>query len=107
MKRRDFITLLGGAAAWPFAARAQPAAAQQGERMRRLGVLMSLAADDPESPPRAKALQQGLRQFGWIEDQNIKVEYRWTAGDPDRAATFAKELVAWNPDVIIGVTSPV
>jgi putative ABC transport system substrate-binding protein len=73
MKRRQFITLLGGAvAAWPLAARAQ-----QGERMRRIGVLMSVAADDPESPVRVAAFEQGLQQLGWTAGRNVRIDYRW------------------------------
>src|SRR5881396_3795349 len=79
MKRRDIITLLGGgAAAWPLAARAQ-----QGERMRRIGVLMNLAADDPEAPIRLAALLQGLQQLGWTVGRNVQIEYRWGAGNAD------------------------
>src|SRR6266487_2675624 len=75
LHRREFITLLGGAAAaWPIAARAQP-----GERVRRIGVLMSTAADDPEGQARIAALLQGLQQLGWIVGRNVQIEYRWTA----------------------------
>jgi len=77
MRRREFITLLGGAAtAWPLAARAQ-----QGERMRRIGVLMHLAADDPESPTRIAALRQGLQHFGWADGGNLRIDYRWAKGE--------------------------
>jgi putative tryptophan/tyrosine transport system substrate-binding protein len=72
VKRREFITLLGGAAAWPLAARAQ-----QRERMRRIGVLMYLAADDPDSPARVAAFAQGLQELGWIDGRNIRIDYRW------------------------------
>ena len=103
MKRREFITLLGGAAAsWPLAARAQ-----QGERMRRIGVLMSLAADDAESPVRIAALLQGLQQLGWIDGRNIRLDYRWGAGDAERARRYAAELVALAPDVIFASGGPV
>ena len=102
-KRREFITLLGGAAAsWPLAARAQ-----QGERMRRIGVLMSLAADDAESPVRIAALLQGLQQLGWIDGRNIRLDYRWGAGDAERARRYAAELVALAPDVIFASGGPV
>jgi putative tryptophan/tyrosine transport system substrate-binding protein len=77
MKRREFITLLGGAAAaWPLAARAQ-----QADRVRRIGALMYLAADDPESPARVAAFARGLQELGWIEGRNIQIEYRWGGGD--------------------------
>ena len=80
MKRREFITLLGGAAAaWPLAARAQ-----QAERMRRIGVLMNLAADDPEAQARIAAFLQGLQQLGWTDGRNVRIDYRWGAGDADR-----------------------
>ena len=97
MRRRDFITLLGGAvAAWPLAARAQ-----QGERVRRIGALMYLAADDPESPARVTAFARGLQELGWIEGGNIQIEYRWGGGDMDRVRRYAAELVALAPDVIL------
>jgi putative tryptophan/tyrosine transport system substrate-binding protein len=97
MKRREFITLLGGVvAAWPFAAQAQP-----GERVRRIGVLMSTAADDPEGRTRIAALLQGLQQLGWIVGRNVQIEYRWTAGAPERVRNYATELVALAPDVIV------
>ena len=96
MRRREFITLLGGAAAaWPLAARAQ-----QPERMRRIGVLMDLAADDPEAPARVAAFARGLQELGWIEGRNIQIDYRWGGGDLDRVRRYAAELVALAPDVI-------
>jgi putative tryptophan/tyrosine transport system substrate-binding protein len=95
MKRREFITLLGGATAWPLAARAQ-----QGERMRRVGVLMNLAADDPESQARIGAFLQGLQEAGWVIGRNLRIDYRW-ATDPDRVRKSATELVALVPDVIL------
>ena len=70
MRRRDFVTLLGGAAAWPLTARAQ-----QPERMRRIGVLMNLAADDPEAPARLMAFAQGLQQLGWTDGRNVRIEH--------------------------------
>jgi hypothetical protein len=97
VKRRDFISLLGGAAAgWPRAARAQ-----QMERMRRIGVLEPLAADDPESPSRVTAFAQGLQQLGWTADRNVRIDYRWGGGDADRIRSQAAELVALAPDVIL------
>jgi putative ABC transport system substrate-binding protein len=103
MKRREFITLLaGGAAAWPFAARAQ-----QGEQMRRIGVLMNFAVDDPESEHRVTAFVQGLGQLGWTDGRNVRIDTRWAAGDPDSFRKFSAELVALAPDVILasGATS--
>jgi putative ABC transport system substrate-binding protein len=95
--RREVITLLGGAAAaWPLAARAQ-----QGQRMRRVGVLMSLAADDPEGPIRIAAFAQGLQELGWTVGANLRIDYRWTAGDADRSRTYAAEFVALALDAIL------
>jgi len=97
LKRREFIALLGGAAAaWPLAARAQ-----QGERVRRIGALMYLAADDAESPARVAAFARGLQELGWIEGRNIRIDYRWGGGDLDRVRRYAAELVALAPDVIL------
>ena len=98
MKRREFITLLGGAAAWPLTAHAQ-----QGERVRRIGVLMNLTADDLEAPARVTALAQGLQQLGWTVGRNLQIDYRWGAGDADRdrGRRYAAELVALAPDVIL------
>jgi putative ABC transport system substrate-binding protein len=100
MRRRQFITLLGGAAAWPLAARAQ-----QGERLRRIGVLMNFAADDPEASARVTALAQGLQQLGWTDGRNVRIDYRWGAVDADRGRKSAAELVALAPDVILASTS--
>jgi putative ABC transport system substrate-binding protein len=94
--RRNFMTLLGGAAAWPLAARAQ-----QPERVRRIGVLMNIAADDPEAPVRVGAFAQGLQELGWTIGRNLRIEYRWSAGDADRIRGYAAELSALSPDVII------
>jgi putative ABC transport system substrate-binding protein len=96
MKRRDFIALLGGAAAWPLAARAQ-----QPERIRRVGVLMNLTADDPEAPGRVAAFAQGLGELGWTIGRNVRIDYRWGANDPDRGRRYADELIALVPDVIL------
>jgi putative ABC transport system substrate-binding protein len=96
MRRREFITLLGGAAlGWPLAARAQ-----QPERMRRIGILMAQAADDPDGQARVAAFLQALRELGWIEGRNIRFDYRWGGGDVDRRKDAA-ELVALAPDVIL------
>jgi putative ABC transport system substrate-binding protein len=97
LKRREFITLLGGAAAaWPLAARGQ-----QAERMRRVGALMNLTADDPEASARVTALAQGLQQLGWTVGRNLRIDYRWGATDADRSRRYAAELVALVPDVIL------
>jgi putative tryptophan/tyrosine transport system substrate-binding protein len=96
MRRRAFISLLGGAAAWPLAARAQ-----QRDRMRRIGVLMNRVADDPEAQARLKALVQGLQQLGWAEGRNVRMDVRWTAGVADRLHRYAAELVALMPEVIL------
>jgi ABC-type uncharacterized transport system substrate-binding protein len=96
MRRRHFITLIGGAAAWPLAARAQ-----QGERVRRIGVLMNRAGDDREGQARLVAFQQALQQLGWSEGRNMRMETRWGENDIDRARRYAAELVALAPDVIL------
>ena len=79
MKRRDFITLVGGAAIWPLAA-----SAQQPDRMRRIGVLMNTAADEPESQARLAAFMQGLQELGWAVGRNLRIDYRWSPGDLGR-----------------------
>jgi putative tryptophan/tyrosine transport system substrate-binding protein len=102
MRRREFITLLGGAAAaWPLAA-----PAQQGERVRRIGVLMTLAADDPEGQTRLVAFVQGLQQLGWTVCRNMRIDTRWAAGDAERIRKYAAELVALSPDVILAAGGP-
>jgi putative tryptophan/tyrosine transport system substrate-binding protein len=99
MRRREFIMLLGGAAAaWPLAARAQ-----QSDRVRRIGVLHSLAAGDTEGQARLTAFVQGLQELGWTDGRNVRIDYRWTAGDPEHARRYAAELVALAPDVILAV----
>src|SRR5262249_35756133 len=101
VKRRAFITLLGGAAvAWPRAARAQ-----QGERMRRIGVIINLAADDPEGHARITAFAQGLQEAGWSTGRNVRIDYRWGGAGADAMAKYAAELVALAPDVILAATS--
>jgi ABC-type uncharacterized transport system substrate-binding protein len=102
IRRREVITLLGGAAAaWPVGARAQ-----QGERMRRIGVLHNFAADDPLGQARNRIFLQGLQQAGWTIGRNVQIETRWAAGDADRLRTYAAELVALAPDVILGGGNP-
>ena len=96
MRRREFIKLLGGATAWPVVARAQ-----QGEQVRRVGVLMNVAADDPEAPARVGAFSQGLAELGWTIGRNVRIDYRWYAGNADAARKYATELVALAPDVIL------
>ena len=98
IRRREFITLVGGAAAWPLAA-----SAQQRARMRRIGVLMNLTADDPQSPMRIAAFAQGLEQLGWTLGGNVQIDYRWAAGNIDRSREYAAELVSLAPDVILAV----
>ena len=97
MRRRDFITLLGGAAAaWPRAARAQ-----QYVRPRRIGVLTNLSSDDPDAQARIGAFLQGLQEFGWAVGRNVRIDYRWGGGDAERTRKHAAELVALAPDVIL------
>ena len=102
LKRREFITLIGGAAAmWPLAAWAQ-----QSERLRRVGVLMHLAADDPEGQRRAAAFLQGLQEAGWAVGRNVNIDVRWAAGEADRYRRYAMEIVALTPDVILTSAPP-
>jgi putative ABC transport system substrate-binding protein len=96
MKRREFITLLGGAAAWPLATRAQ-----QGERMRRIGVFMSLTADDKQGQARLAAFLQGLQELGWTDGRNVRIDVRWGTGDAGRNRRHAADLVELAPDVIL------
>ena len=98
MRRREFITLLGGAAAaWPLAARAQ----QQPERMRRIGVLIGTVETDPESQARVAAFEQGLHALGWIVGRNVRIDFRFGSADPVLTQKYAAELVAMAPDVIL------
>src|SRR6516164_1729979 len=97
MRRRDFISLLGStAAAWPLAAHAQ-----QGEHIRRIGVLMNAAAAEPEFQSYLASFIQGLRQLGWTEGQNFRIDVRWNAGDAGLSRTYAAELLGLMPDVIL------
>ena len=103
MRRRQFITLLGGAAvAWPF-----PAWAQQGGNVARVGVLLNLAAEDPEGQSRLAAFLQGMQEAGWAVGRNLRVDLRWGAGDMDRIRKQAVDLVALAPDVILASTNQV
>src|SRR5689334_14851452 len=100
--RRKFLATLGGAAAaWPLAARGQ-----QAERVRRIGVLMSLAADDAEGQLRIAAFLQALQQLGWSDGRNVRIDFRWAAGDAARYHRYAEELLALAPDVILASATP-
>ena len=102
MKRRAFITLLGAAALWPLAARAQ-----QGERMRRIGVLMGWSESDPQFRYWIDTFVEALAKLGWADGRNVQINVRWASGDVGRMRAFAKELVELQPDVILGGTTPV
>ena len=103
MRRREFITLLGGtAAAWPLVARAQ-----QSERMRRVGVLMGYAENDPEAKALLLEFTQGLAELGWNVGRNLLMDVRWSPGNVNLMRTFAKELVDLQPDVILANSTPV
>ena len=103
MRRREFITLVGGAAtAWPLAARAQ-----QSARVRRIGVLTPLAQGDPEGQARDMAFQQGLEKLGWTVGRNVRIDYRWGIDDIEKANAATEELLAMAPDVILASTSRV
>jgi putative ABC transport system substrate-binding protein len=102
MRRREFITVLGGAAAsWPLAAWAQ-----QAERMRRIGVLTNRAETEPEGQRQLAALRGSLTALGWVAGRNVEIAFRWHAGDASRAHIFAQELVALRPDVLVAYTTP-
>jgi putative ABC transport system substrate-binding protein len=97
IRRREFITLLGGsAAAWPVAARAQPV-----DRVRQVGVVVTLSERDPEAQARLVAFREGLQKLGWTEGRNLHIEYRWSAGDAERLRAYVADLVAMTPDVIV------
>src|SRR6516164_6679015 len=100
IQRREFITTLGSAVAWPLAARAQPA------RMRRLGVLMSFAENEPGGVSEMDALRAGLAELGWVEDRNIHFDVRWPGGDLERVQEMAMELLALRPDILLARSTP-
>ena len=102
MRRRDFITLLGGAVAWPVAARAQ-----QGERGRRIVFLHGIAENDPEAQARVVAFRQGLEALGWVENRNVQIEHRFGSGDLARMQALTAELVSSAPELIVASSSPV
>ena len=102
VKRREFITLVGGAATvWPLAARAQ-----QGERVRRIGVLMAVAESDADVRSGVALFQQSLQELGWKDGRNIRIDYRWGDADADRIQALAKELVGLQPDVLVAHSTP-
>src|SRR5262245_13373630 len=102
MRRRQFITLLGGVATWPLAARAQ-----QADRLRRIGVLMAVAAENPEEQARLAAFHQALGELGWIVGRNVMIDIRWAAGDTERIRRYAAELVALAPDVVLATSGTI
>jgi putative ABC transport system substrate-binding protein len=101
MRRRQLITLLGGAAAWPLAARGQ-----QPERMRRIGVLMAYAENDSEAQAWVAAFREGLQKLGWTEGRNIRIDYRWSSLDAELIQRFSKELVALQPELVLSSSTP-
>jgi putative ABC transport system substrate-binding protein len=103
IRRREFVALVGGVATWPVAARAQ----RLGQTMRRIGVLMPFAPDDAEALLRVAAFEQGLRDLGWVNNRNLRVDYRWATDDGDRLRREAAALVATAPDVILANSTPV
>src|SRR5215467_15440450 len=102
MRRREFMALLGGATAWPLSAHAQ-----QARRVPLVGVLMPFEKGDEEAERRQSAFQNGLEQFGWRNGQNIRIEYRWAGGDPNRYQSHAAELVGLAADVILANATPI
>jgi putative tryptophan/tyrosine transport system substrate-binding protein len=104
MKRREFITLVGGVAAWLLAP--DGAIAQSSDRMRRVAMLSGLAASDPEAQARVAALQEGLKELGWTEGHNLSIDFRFGSGERDQMRAFARELIELKPDLILGMTTP-
>ena len=101
MRRREFITLIGGAAAWPVAAGAQP-----GDRVRRIGVLMALDENDPEGNLRYSAFTQALAELGWTDGRKVRMDLRWGRGDNNRIRALAQQLVGLQPDIILTEATP-
>jgi putative ABC transport system substrate-binding protein len=101
LRRREFVALLGGAAAWPLAARAQ-----QGGRVRRIGVLMPYYENDPVMKPRRPAFTQALAGLGWTDGRNVRIDLRWAGGDINRILALARELVGLHPDIILTGGTP-
>ena len=101
LRRREFIAGLGGAAAWPLVARAQ-----QGNRVRRIGVLMGLGENDPLANLRLSAFTQALADLGWTDGRNVRIDVRWAGGDINRIRALAQELVGLQPDIILAGTTP-
>ena len=101
LKRREFITLLGGAATWPLRAQAQ-----QPERMRRIGVLMSFDENDPTMKLRVSAFTQALADLGWTDGRNVRMDFRGAGGDINRVRALAQELVGLRPDIIVADGTP-
>jgi putative ABC transport system substrate-binding protein len=102
MRRREFIAVLGGVAAWPLVAQTQ-----QSDQLRRIGVLMGVAANDPGGQSEAAALKQGLQDLGWVDNRNLQINYSWSDGEPDRMQASAKELVGLHCEVIVARSTPV
>src|SRR6516165_758625 len=100
IRRREFITLLGGAAAWPFAARAQ-----QGDRVRRIGLLMGTDENDPLEKARISAFTQAFADLGWTGARNVRMDIRWGGGDTNRIRALAQELVGLQPDIMVAASS--
>jgi putative tryptophan/tyrosine transport system substrate-binding protein len=99
--RRQFIIVLGGAAAWPLAVRAQ-----QAEQIRRIAMLSGLTASDPEAQARIAAFHQGLKEVGWTAGRTLHIDFRWSSGDTTETRTLARELVELKPELIVGMTTP-
>ncbi len=100
MRRRAFIAGLGGTVVWPVAARAQ-------ERLRHIGVLVVSAKDDPDTAARVAGFRQGLERLGWVEGRNIRIDYRYAAGQTDRFQPLARELIALQPEAILAHSTPI
>src|SRR5262245_61988242 len=101
MRRREFITLIGGTAAWPLSA-----LAQQDDRVRRIGVFMQFDQSDPEGKRRVSALTQALADLGWLDGRNARMDLRWAGGDTNRIQALSQDLVGLQPDIILTHTTP-